>query len=246
MRVLDDLALISGPSSRSRAYAQQITAAGFLPGIVLYQPGEEWRWEGLEIVEVDVRGDGNLFGFRPNETARATLEGAGVPSLELPVAAIDDDANLAVYRELSAQVLMFSGYRTGILREAALETGKRFLHVHGGFVPAYRGSTTFYYSILSEGMMGASAIWMDSGIDTGPVLVRRRYPTPQGIDIDYIFDPLVRADTLAEVLTQRANSGTWPSGKIIPTEQGETFHKVHPVLKHLALRRVGLVQSKSF
>ena len=159
----------------------------------------------------------------------------------LSTAPIDDDANLALFAELPVEVLIFSGYRTGILRNAAFEIGKRFLHVHGGYVPDYRGSTTFYYSVLSRGMMGASAIWMDSGIDTGPVLARRQYPVPQGIDIDYVLDPLMRADTLVHVLTQRAQTGEWPDTEYFSASDGEIFHKIHPVLKHLALRRSGLV-----
>ena len=239
---LDDVALISGPSARSRAYAQTMIAAGILPGTVLYQPGEEWRWDGPEVIDVDVKGDGNPVKFLPNETARTTLARADVVSYELTTAPIDDDANLALFAELSAEVLIFSGYRTGILRKAAFDIGKRFLHVHGGYVPDYRGSTTFYYSILSDGLMGASAIWMDSGIDTGPVLARRKYPVPLGIDIDYVLDPLVRADTLVNVLTHRSQTGEWPESEHLSAGSGETFHKIHPVLKHLALRRSGLVQ----
>ena len=239
---LDDVALVSGPSARSRAYAQAMTAAGILPGTVLYQPGEEWRWDGPDVIEIDVKGDGNPFNFLPNETARTTLARGNVVSHELTTAPIDDDANLALFAELPVEVLIFSGYRTGILRNAAFEIGRRFLHVHGGYVPDYRGSTTFYYSILSDGMMGASAIWMDSGIDTGPVLARRQYPVPQGFDVDYVLDPLVRADTLVNVLTHRSRTGEWPETEHPSAEDGETFHKIHPVLKHLALRRCGLVQ----
>ena len=205
-------------------------AAGILPGTVLYQPGEEWRWDGPEVIDVDVKGDGNPVKFLPNETARTTLARADVISYELTTAPIDDDANLALFAELSAEVLIFSGYRTGILRKAAFDIGKRFLHVHGGYVPDYRGSTTFYYSILSDGLMG------------GPVLARRKYPVPLGIDIDYVLDPLVRADTLVNVLTHRSQTGEWPESEHLSAGSGETFHKIHPVLKHLALRRSGLVQ----
>ena len=239
--ILEDVGLISGPSARSRAYAQGLAAAGVLPAIALYQPGEEWRWDGPEIIDADVRGDGHPFRFLPDEPARTTLTRAGIASRMLSTAPIDDDANLALFAELPVEVLIFSGYRTGILRNAAFEIGKRFLHVHGGNVPDYRGSTTFYYSVLSRGMMGASAIWMDSGIDTGPVLARRQYPVPQGIDIDYVLDPLMRADTLVHVLTQRAQTGDWPDTEYFSASDGEIFHKIHPVLKHLALRRTGLV-----
>lgn len=239
---LDDVALISGPSARSRAYAQGLIAAEILPGTVLYQPGEEWRWDGPDVIDVDVMGKGIPFKFLPNEPARTTLASADVVSHELTTAPIDDDANLALFADLSVKVLIFSGYRTGILRKAAFDIGKRFLHVHGGYVPDYRGSTTFYYSILSNGMMGASAIWMDSGIDTGPVLARRQYSVPQGIDIDNVLDPLMRADTLVNVLTHRSQTGEWPETERLSARNGEIFHKIHPVLKHLALRRNGLVQ----
>ena len=239
---LEDVALISGPSARSRAYAQGMIAAGILPGTILYQPGEEWRWDGPDVIDVDLMGESVPFRFLPNEPARTTFGGADVVSHELTTAPIDDDANLALFADLSVEVLIFSGYRTGILRKAAFDIGKRFLHVHGGYVPSYRGSTTFYYSILSDGMMGASAIWMDSGIDTGPVLARRQYSVPLGIDIDYVLDPLVRADTLVNVLTYRSQRGQWPETEHLSAGDGETFHKIHPVLKHLALRRSGLVQ----
>ena len=245
MRVLEDVALISGPTARSRAYAQRMVAAGLLPGTILFQPGEEWRWHGPDEISVDVNGKGDPFTFRPNEIVRKTLAGAQVQFFELPETPIDSASNLAFYRGLSPQVMIFSGYGTGILGEEAFEIGKRFLHVHGGYVPDYRGSTTFYYSILNEGLMGASAIWMDPGIDSGPVLLRRKYPAPKGIDIDYILDPLVRATLLTDVLTVRAVSGTWPFPESVPGGAGEIFHRVHPVLKHLALSRVGLTTGPS-
>ena len=149
--ILEDVGLISGPSARSRAYAQGLAAAGVLPAIALYQPGEEWRWDGPEIIDADVRGDGHPFRFLPDEPARTTLTRAGIASRMLSTAPIDDDANLALFAELPVEVLIFSGYRAGILRNAAFEIGKRFLHVHGGYVPDYRGSTTFITAFFQEG-----------------------------------------------------------------------------------------------
>lgn len=240
-KILDDVALISGPSARSRAYAQRLTAEGILPGMILYQPGDEWLWTGADNFEIDLRGDGNLVQFKPREDVRDTFEKTAIPSLNLPATRIDDSANLDLFRGLPQKIFVFSGYGTGILSSAALKIGKRFLHVHGGFIPKYRGSTAFYYSILLDDSIGASAIWMDSGIDTGPVLLRERYPLTQGIDIDYILDPMVRADTLISTFLIRIRSGTWPDPEMIPSEFGETFHKIHPILKHLALRRCNLV-----
>ena len=67
----------------------------------------------------------------------------------------------------------------------------------------------------------------------------------KGINIDYILDPLVRADTLAAVMLQRARDKGWPTSEILSADIGQTFHKIHPVLKHLALAKCGLLQAES-
>ena len=54
-------------------------------------------------------------------------------------------------KEAGPEIIIYSGYGGVILKEKVLSQGKKFLHVHGGFLPQYKGSTTNYYSILNEG-----------------------------------------------------------------------------------------------
>ena len=42
----------------------------------------------------------------------------------------------------------------------SLNIEKKFLHVHGGYLPDYKGSTTNYYSLINENTIGASAIFL--------------------------------------------------------------------------------------
>ena len=49
---------------------------------------------------------------------------------------------------------------TVLLKEKILDTGKKFLHIHGGYLPDYKGSTTNYYSLINENTIGASAIFL--------------------------------------------------------------------------------------
>ena len=52
---------------------------------------------------------------------------------------------------------IYSGYSGVILKKNILNTKKNFLHIHGGFLPKYKGSTTNYYSMLNDNSIGASA-----------------------------------------------------------------------------------------
>ena len=44
---------------------------------------------------------------------------------------------------------------------------------------------------------------MDEQIDIGMIVKRRRYPIPTpGIDVDYLWDPVIRADLLVRLMTE--------------------------------------------
>ena len=61
--------------------------------------------------------------------------------------------------QLNCEVIIYSGYGGGIIGKRLLGIDKKFLHVHGGYLPDYPGSTTNYFSILKEDKVGASAIF---------------------------------------------------------------------------------------
>jgi len=132
-------------------------------------------------------------------------------------------------------VFIFSGFGGVLLHNNILEVGKKFLHVHGGYLPKYKGSTTNYYSLIDENTIGASSIFLTKEIDCGPVLLRKNFSAPKNrAEIDHIYDSEARSKVLIETLKQYVKSGGWDfeleSGK-----GGETFYIIHPVLKHLAI-----------
>lgn len=92
------------------------------------------------------------------------------------------------------------------------------------------------YSWLEEGRLGASAILLDSNIDTGAVVARRRHPLPaEGVDPDYVWDASIGADLLVRVLRHRALYGKLPDPEPQNVEIGRTFYVVHPLLKYVAI-----------
>ena len=120
------------------------------------------------------------------------------------------------------------------MKEGLLGLGIPFLHMHSGWLPEYGGSTTLYYSWLTERRCAVTAFFMDLKIDNGPIIQRRRYPTPPpGIDVDHLYDGAIRADMLVRVL-----SGVFRDGRFSTVSgngKTRTYYVIHPVLKHLAL-----------
>ena len=85
---------------------------------------------------------------------------------------------------------------------------EKFLHVHGGFLPDYKGSTTNYYSLLAEGSVGATAIFLTVEIDSGPILNRCKFPVPPDtLEIDHIYDSAARAKVLIQTLKEYQEKG---------------------------------------
>ncbi|MBM3505705.1 MAG: hypothetical protein FJX65_17795 [Alphaproteobacteria bacterium] len=233
---LDDVGVILAPTMRSRAYMQMMEARGLRVSQAFLIPGADRPWNGPAEIAVLLPNGATPFVLRPGEYARETVERMNLPARSLPHADINHPSTIAALERSGPRVLVYSGLPKVLLRPPVLATGIRFLHVHGGYVPHYRGATAFYFGLLTEGKLGQSAIWLDAGVDTGPLLMRRWYDVTPGLSVDQVLDPVTRADLLATVLRHFADTGHFPAAE--DSAEGEKFFIIHPVLKHLALRRV--------
>ncbi len=153
------------------------------------------------------------------------------------------------FNELSGKIekmeedfIIFSGSGGEILEKKIFDTGKRFVHLHPGILPRFRGSTTVYYSILKEKCCGVTAFFMNEKIDAGEIIKKKIYPLPtaQFSNIDFIYDPLIRADLLVEILNDYNKNE-----KIKIQEQEDSdikyYYIIHPVLKHLSMKKTGQI-----
>ena len=229
-----NVGLILAPTFRSRAYAQMLAHRGIRPALVIYLPGVEPVWSGEVECQVKLRDGDPPFRFRPGIPAQETASAECWTAITLPDTDINSDVSINIIKMLAIDILIYSGLPKTLLKAPLLATGKSFLHVHGGYVPEYRGSTAFYFSLLHRGQMGASAIWIDDKIDTGPVIRREYYVADPSVEVDQVMDPVIRADLLARVLTDYGRESQFPS--TTQSERGEVFYVIHPVLKHVAIR----------
>lgn len=238
MKKMQDVLLLCGDTTRTKAYLQAMEKAGYLPGRCLIMTED---YTSLE-AEADAR-----MGIRDNEPyfdAAAPLlrmlREADISYDFLPVRDVNSAIVAEVLRATYEPYVIYSGYGGYILKPHLFQLGKRFLHVHAGLLPHYRGSTTAYYSILKEGFIGASAIFLEEKLDAGCILYAEQFPLPPAnVDIDYIYEPYVRSQVLVQVLKQYAERGSF-AAHAQPQAKAETYYIIHPVLKHLAMLKVAM------
>lgn len=234
MSMLDGVVLLCAQTVRSAAYVQALIHADLRPqGVILY--GERSNIPSSQR-DLSVR---TLPWFCPDLSIQveASLKAADWPFVTVAERALDSEALLSCLGLMSSSLIVYSGYGGQLVPDVVLNMA-RVLHIHSGLLPRYRGSTTLYHEILEHNGCAASAILLTPTIDTGPLIASREYPMPpSGMDVDYLYDSLIRADLLAEVLTHYQATGQLPS--LQPQKElMPAYFVIHPVLKHLALKKV--------
>jgi Methionyl-tRNA formyltransferase len=163
-----------------------------------------------------------------------TMKNSSIKFEELKSTNLHDDSVIESIGSRSESTFIYSGYGGVILRKELFNTGKNFLHIHGGYIPDFKGSTTNYYSLISDDKIGASSLFLNLEIDSGPILQRKIFPPPKDrTQIDHIYDSAARAKVLIETLREYENIGKFQSDNSL--DKGETYYIIHPVLKHIAI-----------
>jgi folate-dependent phosphoribosylglycinamide formyltransferase PurN len=235
---LEGVVLLAAPTTRSQAYLQRLIANQLYPSQVI-AIGE------AAPLRTDIVGEKFWKGIAlPNlsEPLAETCSRAKVPLATSSAANVNAEDVILALRRMKPKIVIYSGYGGQLVGADMLALGMQFLHVHSGWLPEYRGSTTIYYALLRREDPGVTAFILDRSIDTGPVVERRRYPKPSpDLDIDQVYDAAIRADLLVRVMAEYAKTGRLPVVEQEATDKARTYYVIHPVLKHLAI--LGLAAS---
>jgi methionyl-tRNA formyltransferase len=207
---LPRLGFLAAGTARTLAYVAAMKDAGIVPaGAIL------------------------VAGGRYDSEAKAALDALAIDRREFASSDINAEPVVTAIGNSAWDIVLFSGPPGAIVGPSLLGTGRKFLHIHPGALPDYRGSTTIYYSLLERGSVAATALFLDDGIDTGPVLKEKTFAAPRDRrTIDVEFDAAIRGSVLQEVLAEIA------ADRLVPKTQdrvGRAFYIIHPVLKHVAI-----------
>ena len=229
--ILQNVGMVAAQSNRTRFYLSELAQADLFPAHVIYLDDPDSTPESL----AQDRSDDGEYSDMLNMSVVQMLEQYGIPYQTVPTKNPNDPLVVDAVKACKQSILIYSGPGGAILRRPILTAGKKFLHAHPGILPAFRGSTTIYYSLIAEGCCGVTAFFLDEKIDNGPVVRRREFEPPADRQtIDLTYDPWIRAQVIVDVLREYADSGRMPSA---PPDKsaGETYFIIHPVLKHIAL-----------
>ena len=233
---MKDVLLLCGDTTRTKAYVQAMMKADCLPCRALVMTEEPSSMMKQRDCGGPWKEDAPYFDA--DVSLLRLLDVAHIPYDFLQTKNVNDDAVAEALRQAPESYVVYSGYGGYILKPHLFAMGKKFLHVHAGMLPRYRGSTTAYYSILQEGNIAATAIFLEEKLDAGAILCTDTFPLPPAdVNIDYIYEPYARAQVLVRALQKYIAEGIF-SPQQQPQETSETYYIIHPVLKHLAMLKV--------
>ncbi|SLM30909.1 Methionyl-tRNA formyltransferase-like protein [Desulfamplus magnetovallimortis] len=235
---LNNVLFMAAFTTRSQSYAQAMKRSNLHPENVLLFGNVEGSLPGQlidKIQKTKTHNSNSLFYPDFNEPLLQTCKYAKWNFEILSTNSIKDPIIQKQVEQIKPEMIIYSGYGSQIVPEKLINLGIPILHLHSGFIPDYKGSTTLYYSLLQDNECGVSAILLNSEIDSGPIIKRKKYPPPpQGIDLDHLYDAAIRADLLVEVLIKDYQNGNF--NKVThQSETAQSFYVIHPVLKHLAI-----------
>lgn len=226
-------------SNRSKAYLQNLIRLGYKPNKVIVLE-EEFNKNndkaGKSSTSVSIKKiDGIDLFFDEKEHILQTLEKVAIDYVLIHTLNVNSSEVANEIKKIKEKYLIYSGPGGAIVSEQILSLGKEFIHVHSGWLPEYRGSTTMYYSLIIDSNICCSVIALNSGIDTGDILFRKKYDLPKlKADYDYVVDPILRTDTLINYLKNKMENKI-EKNTVQQFDKGNTFYIIHPVLKNIAI-----------
>lgn len=221
------IGIILTPDERSKAYLQKILDNKIKLEKILFM--NDKRKEPIYDAECIIKS--KEVGFDISEPVKTTLKNHNLEFNEFDFVDINNYQLIEYISKLNIPYFIFTG--GGILKKEILNCGPKFIHLHPGLVPQYRGSTCFYYSIINEDMCGVTAYFMDEKLDTGDIIYQKKFIKPNHRFIDDVYDAHIRSETLLDVL----KNNMILSGKFTKQnpDKGESYYIIHPVLKHIAI-----------
>lgn len=220
------------------AYMDVFRGMGVIPEEIILMPGDINK---LEEVRSEDKYDYSKYFFDLNFDLFEYVSNCGAVVKTVSSNDINGVEIQKALEKCACEYILFTG--GGILGQHILSLGKYFIHIHPGFLPEYRGSTCFYYSIMEKGYIGSTAFIMAKEIDSGRYITRSKFSINYSISpqqplfMDYILDPYIRAFTLRKVLNIYIKNNTLPTYKQ-KASSIPAYYVMHPLLRHISIIKI--------
>lgn len=95
-------------------------------------------------------------------------------------------------------------------------------NVHAALLPQYRGAAPINWAVINgEKETGVTTFFLDHDIDTGRIIMQKRFPIPETANVEYVYDGLMHLgaelalETIDALLAADGNIGSIPQSKLI-------------------------------
>ena len=167
--------------------------------------------------------------LQPSEVKRYAVE-QGIPVLQ-PVK-MKDPAFVEQLAAYHADLQVVVAFR--MLPEVVWSM-PRFgtFNVHAALLPQYRGAAPINWAIINgETMTGVTTFFLDKDIDTGRIILQKKFPIPDDADVEYVYNGLMHLG--ADIAEETINLVLEGDGHVESTDQNQlttTDSELHPAPK---------------
>ena len=95
-------------------------------------------------------------------------------------------------------------------------------NVHAALLPQYRGAAPINWAVINgEKETGVTTFFLDHDIDTGRIIMQKRFPIPDTANVEYVYDGLMHLgaelalETIDALIAADGNIGSIPQSKLI-------------------------------
>ena len=108
-------------------------------------------------------------------------------------------------------------------------------NVHAALLPQYRGAAPINWAVINgETETGVTTFFLDHDIDTGRIILQKRFAIPDDADVEYVYDGLMGLGAQAAIETINLilqGNGTIPSEPQDNLAQGMELHGAPKIFK---------------
>jgi len=242
MKIADELGFIFFPGPKAIAYLSVFQSLNIVPAVIIVMKNKFHTAPSKTLITSDIK---NQY-FDLNYSIEQFAKQFSTKVITCEATHINDENLSHIINTHKMNTWLFSG--GGIIKPKLLQQGYQFLHMHPGQLSEIKGSTCFYYSLLVNQSLAASAFFMGEELDTGKTIAISQFSvnlekealTPTFMD--NIIDPWMRSQTLRKVLLNWDIGITEPLINRLMVPSSRPYYVAHPILRTLAL----LKTSKAF
>jgi len=147
---------------------------------------------------------------------------------------------IELLKEYSPDYIILGGTR--ILKESIIQTAKSgILNAHPAILPKYQGLDCVAWAILNNDPVGATIHFIDSGIDSGPIILQESISIN---DCRSLIEVRIKAMKKCAELMSKAIFGL-ESGQITPITQDHALAIKHPAFPNDKIKEVNEILEKT-